>query len=163
MRLTSGLGPILALAAAAALLPAPSLAAEAPAPADAKVIDACLASAKASAGRAACIGRVSSPCLEDAGTTAAMIACADRENRVWDARLNRDYPKLMALLPDEAKTLLRDIERAFVTAKSQRCGFDYVANGGGTMWSVSDAECEAEATARQWLWIADKIDMLTPH
>lgn len=153
----------LALAFAAALLSTSPRAAEAPAPADVKLIDACLASAKATPARAACIGRVSEPCLKDAGSTAAEIACADRENRVWDARLNRDYAKLMGMLADDGKTLLREIERAFVTAKSQRCSFDYVANGGGTMWGVSDAECEAEATARQWLWVSDKLSMLAPR
>jgi uncharacterized protein YecT (DUF1311 family) len=138
-------------------------AAEAPAPADVKVIENCLAKATTDkTSQEACIGRVSDLC-RDAETTADQIACTDREFVVWDARLNRDYVKLMALLEPDAKTALRDIEKLFIQTKSKKCEFDYIANGGGTMWSVTGAECTATETAKQALWLAEKIDMLSPH
>ncbi len=147
-----------------ACIAAAASAAEAPRPADVKVIEGCLAkAATAKTSQEACIGRVYDPCLGHADSTADQTACADREFVVWDARLNRDYVKLMSLLQPDAKAALRDIEKLFIATKSKKCEFDYIANGGGTLWSVTGAECAVTETAKQALWLADKIDMLSPH
>jgi uncharacterized protein YecT (DUF1311 family) len=139
-------------------------AAEAPTPADIKVIEGCLTkAATAKTSREACIGRVTDPCLDKADNTADQLACSDREFLVWDARLNRDYAKLISKLEPDAKAALREIEKLFIAMKAKKCEFDYVANGGGTMWSVTGAQCATEETARQSLWLADKIDMLSPQ
>lgn len=148
----------------AVLAAGPVRAADAPQAADVRAIEACVAdAAKTHKPPETCVGRVYGACVERESTTAAMNACVDREFLVWDTRLNRAYDKLMGLLEPDAKPLLREIERLFISAKDKKCQFDYVANGGGTMWSTTGSECAAAETARQSLWLADKIDMLSPH
>lgn len=53
-------------------------------------------------------------CYEDAMTTMAMIECAGASYDRWDAELNRQYKRLMALLSPEEQQALRDAQRKWI-------------------------------------------------
>jgi len=133
-----------------------------PAPADAATIDACLSdAAKSKTDPDTCVGRVSSHCAEAATTDAATLECGNREFLVWDDALNRDYAQLAALLSsDNAKQALRDLEREFFVMKLKQCTFDRIARGNTLKAAASSTQCNAEATARQDLWVIQQINSL---
>lgn len=142
----------------AALASLETLARAAPVPKDAKAIEACIATATPSR-RDACIGIVANPCLDaDTGTTAGMNGCLDREYVIWDAWLNRDYALYRNKLAEDGKALLKEVEQLFIALKDKRCAFDYAVNGGGTMYSTTNAQCRMDETARQWIWVRAHLD-----
>ena len=61
---------------------------------DAEVIETCVTTAYSSGGDAhVCIGRVADPCLQkpENQSTHDMMACSDKETKIWDAMLNSEY------------------------------------------------------------------------
>ena len=133
--------------------------------ADVKTIDACIADAQAArTDPGACIGRISSNCLEKASTSAAIEECSNRELLVWEAALNRDYAQLTGLLTDDiVKQALRDAERDFLVARSKRCSFERIARQNSPDALVAAARCNVKATAQQDLWLLDQINSIKPH
>lgn len=119
---------------------------------DRETIDACLASEKyASRSGAACIGKVSAPCLaQDRNySTTAMRQCMMDEHKVWDDMLNADYKKLMASLDtDQKKNSLKNAQRTWNKFVSQFCKLGYEFNQ-GTMFLVMGDDCLMRMTARQ--------------
>jgi uncharacterized protein YecT (DUF1311 family) len=132
---------------------------------DVKVIDTCLADATtAKSDPDACIGHVSSGCVEIAPTTAAKEKCIERELLVWDAALNRDYAQLTELLTDDSvKQALRDAERDFIIAKLGKCTFERIARKDSADALLAAALCNVKATARQDLWLIEQTTYLKPH
>jgi uncharacterized protein YecT (DUF1311 family) len=153
-----GVLAILALPAYAAIPGQPN-------PDDVKTIDACIADASAAkTDPDACIGRISSGCLEKAPTSTAMKECSNRELLVWEAALNRDYAQLTALLADDSvKQALREAERDFLLDKLKRCSFERIAHRDAPDALVAAARCDVKATARQDLWLLNQIDSLKSH
>ena len=98
---------------------------------DVTTIDTCVAGAlSAKTDPDACIGRVSSTCLETASTTVQKEECNSRELLVWQAALNRNYNRLMSLLTDDnVKQALRDAERDFFVFKLKQARFHRVPTG----------------------------------
>jgi uncharacterized protein YecT (DUF1311 family) len=133
--------------------------------ADVKTIDACIADALAAkTDPDACIGRISSSCLEKASTSAATEECSNRELLVWEAALNRDYAQLTAVLTDDSvKQALRDAERDFLVDKLKRCSFERIARRNAPDALVAASRCNVKATAQQDLWLLDQINSVKPH
>jgi uncharacterized protein YecT (DUF1311 family) len=133
--------------------------------ADVKTIEACIADAQAArTDPGACIGRISSKCLEKASTSAATEECSNRELLVWEAALNRDYAQLTALLTDDiVKQALRDAERDFQIDRLKRCSFERIAHRNTPDALVAAARCNARAAAQQDLWLLDQINSAKLH
>ena len=101
-----------------------------------------------------CIGRVSKPCLnrEETRSTADMIACIDREQKVWDDILNETFSRLREKLDDKQRVKLRDMQRAWISSRERSCAFywDYFQ---GTMASPMSASCINRETGRRALFL----------
>lgn len=87
----------------------------------------------------------------NATSTAAMVACAQRELEQHDARLNDVYKRLMApnRLDGPARDLLRTAQRAWIAFRDADCAWSADAMRGGTGASVLAASCLAEHTRRR--------------
>jgi uncharacterized protein YecT (DUF1311 family) len=136
-----------------------------PNPEDVTTIDACVADARAAkTDPDACIGRVFGACAKTASTAPAIEECNDRELRVWQTALNRDYAQLATLLPDDnAKQALRDAERDFLVYQLKQCTFERVAHRDSPDALAAAARCTVKATARQDLWLLDQISSFKTH
>ncbi len=101
-----------------------------------------------------CIGIVSNPCLDRAErpSTADMIACIDREQKVWDDILNETYRRLRAKIDTQQQMKLRDTQRAWIASREKTCAFywDYFQ---GTMASPMSASCDNREIARRALFL----------
>jgi uncharacterized protein YecT (DUF1311 family) len=133
--------------------------------ADVKTIEACIANAQtAKTDPGACIGRISSQCLEKASTSAGAEECSNRELLVWEAALNRDYAQLTTLITDDSvKQALRDAERDFLIDRLKRCSFERIARRNSPDALVAAARCNVKAAAQQDLWLLDQINSIKPH
>jgi uncharacterized protein YecT (DUF1311 family) len=125
---------------------------------DVNVIEDCVKTAtgpgKSMDAAEVCVGKVSSPCLDDPKTksTADMNACIDREKAVWDDILNEAYRQLRAKLDGGQQTKLRDMQRAWMASRDKTCGF-YWDFYQGTMASTMAASCVNRETARRALFL----------
>ena len=108
-----------------------------------------------------CIGRVSDLCLEipENQTTQGMVACVMREQQWWDGQLNFFYGALRQTLSPEAKTGLRDIQRAWIKYKDLKCGFAHVFFEGGTMAQPIGAGCLLRTTAERTIELSSWLEM----
>lgn len=112
-----------------------------------------------------CIGAVSSPCQQQPGgySTAGMITCIGREWAVWDERLNRAY---RFTLQDGSKTAadkklsdaMRATQRAWLKWREERCKLPAIENEGGSIVGPLYGACMSETTARQALWLEERLD-----
>lgn len=143
-----------ALAVVVALLASPAWAqAGKQAGADSNVIQDCV---KTDTGLdkdwESCVGRVSSNCLDDAKSTADLNACIDREQKVWDDILNETYRRLRKKLDQQQQVKLRDMQRAWLTARDKTCAF-YWDFYQGAMASPMTSSCVNRETARRALFL----------
>lgn len=76
------------------------------------------------AAYAACLDRAS-------GVTSEMRDCSAAEYERQDQALNATYRDLMARLPAELKTELRDAQRAWIGFRDAECDYRSLAQGGG--------------------------------
>lgn len=106
------------LLAALALVPLPAHAD------DAADVAACLGNALATGtAPAACIGPVSSACIDAIATPdyVAAGACVAREAAAWDVVLNDEWKALMGLLTQAEKDMIRDAQRAWIAYRDADC------------------------------------------
>jgi uncharacterized protein YecT (DUF1311 family) len=119
---------------------------------DSEVVSVCLKRANTD-NRASCIGIVANPCLElpEGQSTHGMAECHRRETKVWDARLNARYKKLMATLSPAAAKGLQKAQRAWMAYRDAYCEAVTLPYEGGSMGIVSSAYCHLDLTAHQAL------------
>lgn len=86
------------------------------------------------------------------GVTIGMIECMVQETEKQDARLNREYKKIMSQLSDERKKTLLVAQRAWIRYRDSNCAF-YADPEGGTMARVLANSCVMSMTAER----ADEI------
>src|SRR5262252_5447642 len=105
--------------------------AEGPNAADVEAVETCLKS-KQGNDQAACAGVVASSCIGDEAAAAdrQVIDCFDREQLVWDKKLN-----------DNQRVKLRDMQRSWLETRKRTCEFyyDYFQ---GLMANPMIANCE---------------------
>lgn len=78
--------------------------------------------------------------------TPALLDCSSDEFAYQDKRLNENYKKLMATLAGDARTKLRDEERAWLAEKQKRCSSGDEPGQGDL---VVSATCEVTETAKR--------------
>jgi len=129
---------------------------------DASVIAACLREqSEASKDAHACIGRVAEPCMQtpDGQSTQGMVACSQREEKVWDGLLNEAYRRLLKGLKAEAAEDVRKAQRIWLTLRDADCRVPYYFYNGGTIVQVLGAGCLLEHTADRAILIRSWRDM----
>lgn len=133
---------------------------------DGEVIAACV-QVETDAGRTplSCVGRVSDPCLEsDAGqSTVGMVECTDRETKVWDAMLNEEYGRLLALLKGKAAEEVRNAQRIWITLREADCKVPYELFEGGSMAQPVGANCNLTHTADRAMQVRAWREMVEPR
>ena len=144
---------MLVVAAALTTLMVHSSHAEAPNAADVNAVETCLKS-KQGNDRAACAGVVASSCIGDEAAAAdrQIIDCFDREQLVWDKKLNDAYASLHKALDDNQRVKLRDMQRSWLETRKRTCAFyyDYFQ---GLMANPMIANCENLETARRAVYL----------
>jgi uncharacterized protein YecT (DUF1311 family) len=82
------------------------------------------------------------PCLD---TGENMRGCTSAELKRWDDQLNAIYRQLMATLPPERQTILRNGERTWIKKTSTDCAENPDKLGGEDLYMVEDG-CTLDAT-----------------
>lgn len=97
-----------------------------------------------------CIGYSAKNCLarSENQTTAGMELCNLDEMRAWDLLLNRSY---QVLRKDGSVPGLRDVQRAWISYRDQKCDLFDAVYQGGTIARVLRADCMRQETARRVL------------
>lgn len=124
------------------------------------------------AAAAACIGRVSGPCIRgpEGQTTLGMIDCLAAETTGWDRLLNHDWPKLMRAaramdaanrvgeidLPSFAERQ-RAAQRRWLAWRDAECTALRAAWGSGSHGRVVGAECWQRLTAERTLALRARL------
>lgn len=132
---------------------------------DAEVITSCVKSAfAANTDARACIGRVASPCLDNPEnqSTHAMIACNDRETKVWDGLLNDEYQRLLGAIEGKTKDDVVKAQRQWIGLRDMDCAIPYALFDGGTMAQPIGANCVLESTAERMLQVRAWREMIMP-
>lgn len=124
--------------------------------------EACLQEALGPGERLDCIGASANQCMQETvggETTAGMGGCLDRERDFWDARLNAAYQQLLAQQRGNSTVLdeLRGMQRAWITYRDARCGYEYAQWGGGTGGGPAILACLMQATAEQTFILEQNI------
>lgn len=94
-------------------------------------------------------------CMENAVSTADMVACISEEFEREDQRLNDNYQQLRSQLSDGRKEQLLTAQRAWIAYKDANCDF-YADPEGGTLARVSANSCVLTETTDR----ADELESL---
>ena len=123
--------------------------------ADSAAVQSCIKSAADGSQCERCIGI----CADQPGAelTAGQVACAARENAVWDDILNETYRRLRDKLDAEQKIKLRAMQRAWIDSRARSCAF-YWDFFRGTMAVPMNAFCTNRETARRALFLLGFLD-----
>lgn len=121
-----------------------------------------------------CIGASAQMCMQQTAggnSTVGMGGCLDAERSQWDARLNDQYQQLMtkekaedaemteigSSAPKQAPAL-RDMQRAWISYRDERCTFVAAQWGGGTGAGPAAIDCHMHVTGQQALFLQQMLD-----
>jgi uncharacterized protein YecT (DUF1311 family) len=96
------------------------------------------------------------PC-PDAQSQAEMNQCAGKAYKAADAELNQAYQKLVAMLDDEEKTQLKNVETAWLKYRDANCEFVADQFKGGSIRPMIYAFCLADMTRNRTAEIKNQI------
>lgn len=133
---------------------------------DAEVIGSCVKAAfAANTDARACVGRVATPCLDnpDNQSTHAMVACNDKETKIWDGLLNEEYQRLLGAVEGQAKDDVVKAQRQWIGLRDMDCAIPYALFDGGTMAQPIGANCVLESTAERMLQVRAWREMVQPE
>jgi uncharacterized protein YecT (DUF1311 family) len=80
-----------------------------------------------------------------------MGACLEREETIWDDRLNDHYKKLMAGLDDERKASLKAQQKAWIAVRDATCEMEASFWDGGTGAGPASIGCMLRETGHRAL------------
>lgn len=93
-------------------------------------------------------------CLDSADTTQAMVSCNETERTFQDEKLNQAYQMVMARLPANRKTELRQSERKWVKYRDATCGKELTGDfAGGSMTRVTYSGCLVDETIKRTIYL----------
>ena len=155
--------PVAALLVAGLTFAAPALATEHEAVEYGHVLTECYVSGADTEAKAACLGEMSTFCMEtqDGGeSTLGMTSCLNAEADVWDGFLNDEYRRTRdwarradedeaVLFPEYAvrSDKLLEAQRAWIAFRDAECALDYAEWGSGSMRNIAYADCRMTMTA----------------
>lgn len=131
-----------------------------------QVISSCLKSAFAENKDArTCAGLVANACLDKPGneSTHAMVACNDRETKIWDDLLNAEYQRLLGAVEGKAKDDIVKAQRQWIGLRDMDCSVPHALFEGGTMAQPIGASCIMENTAERMLQVRAWRMMVQPE
>ena len=129
------------------------------------VLTSCYLTAADTEGKAACLGQMSTTCMDsqDGGhSTLGMTWCLSAEADVWDGFLNDEYQATrgFARRADEDEAVyfpeyavraekLLEAQRAWIAFRDAECALDYAEWGSGSMRNIAYADCRMTMTAER--------------
>jgi len=102
------------------------------------------------------------PCLKNAKTTAAMLACINTEYRRVSALLTRVYRKLLAT-PGVDKQKLAAAESRWIAFRDADCKFAGSLNAGGSLEAVDVGTCMVDQTTTRIKQLQLYQQAASPH
>lgn len=96
------------------------------------------------------------PC-PDAQSQFEMNQCAGKAYKAADAELNQVYQKLVAMLDDEEKAQLKNVETAWLKYRDANCEFAADQFKGGSIRPMIHAFCLADMTRNRTAEIRNQI------
>jgi uncharacterized protein YecT (DUF1311 family) len=121
-----------------------------PTAAERATIDKCLkrVANEAVLKRAAeCVGLVADPCSDSDNAT--LLACQERETRIWDEFLNSYFQDARAHLDSSAGGALKDAQRAWIAFRDAKCAVLEKEYEGGSIADTLVADCKLTETGRR--------------
>ena len=82
-------------------------------------------------------------CMQKDSSTAGMIQCINAEFAIQDKILNENYKKVMGVLTEENRKILKDVQRKWIAYKEAKCAF-YPKQG--TIHRLDAADCYLQMT-----------------
>ena len=122
---------------------------------DSRAIQSCVKEKTANNEADRCIGIIANPCLDtpDGQSTHGQSQCYQREHLVWDDILNESYRRLQKELNEKQRKSLREVQRTWIEARKQQCGFYSDFHEGGTIAIPAYASCFNTETARRAIYL----------
>jgi uncharacterized protein YecT (DUF1311 family) len=127
---------------------------------DSHAIQSCIKEKESKEGADRCIGIVANPCLDtpEGQSTHGQAGCYRREHLVWDDILNETYRRLQGSFEGKLKNQLRDVQRTWLEARKQQCGF-YTDVIKGSLAIPIGASCMNTETARRALYLLNLLNI----
>jgi uncharacterized protein YecT (DUF1311 family) len=127
---------------------------------DSRAIQSCIKEKSANNEADRCIGIIANPCLDtpDGQSTHGQSQCYQREHLVWDDILNESYRRLQKQLNEKQRRSLREVQRTWIEARKQQCGFFSDFHEGGTIAIPAYASCFNTETARRAMYLLNFLD-----
>lgn len=127
---------------------------------DSQAIQNCIKEKESKEGADRCIGIIANPCLDtpEGQSTHGQAGCYRREHLVWDDILNETYRRLQGSFEGKLKTQLRDVQRTWLEARKQQCGF-YTDVIKGSLAIPIGASCMNTETARRALYLLSILNI----
>lgn len=112
-----------------------------------------------------CVGRISDPCLQlpEGQSTVGMVECIDKETKVWDGMLNREYARLLSAVNGKAADEVRKAQRNWIASRDSDCVVPYAIFEGGTMAQPIAADCVRSHTAERAVLVRAWREMAQPE
>jgi uncharacterized protein YecT (DUF1311 family) len=97
----------------------------------------------------ACIGRVEKPCLDEPGaeTTGGAVACATREQVVWNERAQLSMKAIRDKLEPARLKLFNTADEAWSKHRDASCAYEASIYEGGSLARLVRADCLLRETA----------------
>lgn len=127
---------------------------------DSQAIQSCIKEKESKEGADRCIGIIANPCLDtpEGQSTHGQAGCYRREHLVWDDILNETYRRLHGSFEGKLKAQLRDVQRTWLEARKQQCGF-YTDVIKGSLAIPIGASCMNTETARRALYLLSILNI----
>ena len=93
-------------------------------------------------------------CMQKDSSIAGMVGCINAEFAVQDKILNENYKKVMGVLTEENRKILKDVQRKWVAYKEAKCAF-YPKQG--TIHRLDAADCYLQMTKERATELADIV------
>ena len=93
-------------------------------------------------------------CMQKDSSTAGMIQCINAEFAIQDKILNENYKKVMGVLTEENRKILKDVQRKWIAYKEAKCAF-YPKQG--TIHRLDAADCYLQMTKERATELADIV------
>ncbi len=97
-------------------------------------------------------------CADVDGGQSDLNECAGREFHAADAELNRVYKQLMAMIVPEAKTRLRDAQKAWIDFRDKECKSRTGGWETGSIYPLYFAGCLTELTVKRVKDLKEQLD-----